>query len=51
MAAPPRNAPGSQPPLQSSKVPSEVEIPRDQDALKRVSSPMATISSHLDPWP
>ncbi|KXZ49720.1 hypothetical protein GPECTOR_20g577 [Gonium pectorale] len=39
------------PPAQSSKVPTEMEIPRDQNALQRTSSPMATLSSHLDPYP
>ncbi len=38
------------PPAQSSKMP-DMEIPRDQDVVKRVSSPMATVSSHLDPYP
>ncbi|KAG2488772.1 hypothetical protein HYH03_012769 [Edaphochlamys debaryana] len=31
--------------------PSETEIPRDQDAVKRAASPVATLSSHVDPWP
>ncbi|GIL95791.1 hypothetical protein Vretimale_1723, partial [Volvox reticuliferus] len=38
-------------PAQSSKMPTEMEIPRDQDALKRASSPIATLSSHVDPYP
>lgn len=41
------------PPAPSSRVPapSEMEIPRDQDVVKQVASPMATLSSHVDPYP
>ncbi|PNW79186.1 hypothetical protein CHLRE_09g405300v5 [Chlamydomonas reinhardtii] len=39
------------PPAQSSRAPADMEIPRDQDVLKQVASPMATASSHLDPYP
>lgn len=41
------------PPAQNSRVPapSDMEIPRDQDVVKQVASPMATLSSHVDPYP
>ncbi|GLC44276.1 hypothetical protein PLESTB_000760100 [Pleodorina starrii] len=29
----------------------EMEIPRDQSAIKQAASPVATLSSHVDPYP
>ncbi|KAG2488770.1 hypothetical protein HYH03_012768 [Edaphochlamys debaryana] len=38
------------PPAQGSRMP-DMEIPRDQDVVKRASAPMATLSTKVDPYP
>ena len=41
------------PPAQNSKFPdpAKAEIPRDQNTLQQAASPVATLSSHMDPFP